>query len=102
MAFEFFTKPPAKKDLFKAISYDIKIDGELAGKFYAEFINLNNLLKTNPHFAAKYNNIRTCKLKSFRYLRQFIIDENVMAVTIIAIVFGKRGRTNFAYRSFDL
>ena len=102
MAFDVKVKSSAKIDLFKAIAYYNKINPALSRRFFTEFSGLEALLKTKPHFAIKYKTIRTCKLKSFPYLIHFVVDEKNKLVTIIAVTFGRRLRTDFENRISDI
>lgn len=102
MAFKVKLLHSAQKDLEDAIGYYHKINTALAKRFYTEFIELSNILENNPFFEIKYHSIRTHRLRSFPYLVHFFINENSKLVVILAIVFGKRKKTNFGDRFFNL
>jgi mRNA-degrading endonuclease RelE of RelBE toxin-antitoxin system len=98
MAFKVDVKPSAKKDLYQAIEYYEWINHKLAKRLYDEFLELNALLTTNPHFPIKYKYVRTYKLKSFPYLVHFVINEKTKTLSIIVIIFGKQLTTDFEFR----
>ena len=98
MVFKIVLIPSAREELEDAIEYYFKIYNSLSLKFYNEFDDFINVLETNPFFEKKYSNVRSGQLKSFPYCVHFIVDEEKLLVSIIAIAFAKQGRSNFQSR----
>lgn len=91
MVFEINFSLHAERHLENAIAWYKQISLPLASRFYKEFFSLIALLESKPFFQKKYDEVRTCKLESFPYL----VHEEMKVVVIIAVAFGKQGRTSF-------
>jgi hypothetical protein len=65
--------------------YYESISEGLGTKFYNEFQDYPETLKTFPFFEVKYNEIRKLKLKKFPYTIHFSINEKEKKVSILAV-----------------
>src|SRR6188474_3271965 len=65
--------------------YYESLSNGLGTKFYNEFENYTETLKTFPFFEEKYNIVRTLPLKKFPYTIHFTVDENKKIVSIQAV-----------------
>ncbi|WP_409417745.1 hypothetical protein [Flavobacterium sp. PS2] len=57
----------------------------LGKKFFNEYQDYVETLKTFPFFEEKYNIVRTLPLKKFPYTIHFTIDENEKLVSVLAV-----------------
>lgn len=64
--------------------YELKVEG-LGVKFYKEYRNYIETLKTIPFFKIKYDIVRTLPLKKFPYTIHFTIEEYNKKVIIQAV-----------------
>ncbi|WP_395050981.1 hypothetical protein [Flavobacterium sp.] len=65
--------------------YYESVSNGLGTKFYNEFEDYVETLKTFPFFEEKYNIVRTLPLKKFPYTIHFTVDENEKIVSIQAV-----------------
>jgi hypothetical protein len=65
--------------------YYESISEGLGTKFYNEFQDYVETLKTFPFFEEKYNIVRKLPLKNFPYTIHFTVDENEKKVSIQAV-----------------
>jgi hypothetical protein len=65
--------------------YYESLSNGLGTKFYIEFEDYVETLKTFPFFEEKYNIVRTLPLKKFPYTIHFTVDENKKIVSIQAV-----------------
>ncbi|MEA9413593.1 hypothetical protein [Flavobacterium sp. PL02] len=65
--------------------YYESLSNGLGTKFFNEYQDYVETLKTFPFFEEKYNIVRTLPLKKFPYTIHFTIDENEKLVSVLAV-----------------
>ena len=75
----------AELEVDQIAEYYELISDELGVRFYIEYRNYVETLKTLPFFKVKYNIIRTLPLKKFPYTIHFTVNEEEKTVVIQAV-----------------
>ena len=86
MAFIVKIDERAFKDLLNAVDYYNGRESKLGSKLYVSYKKTVKVLKRNPYFQIKYDNIRCLLIKPFPYMIHFSINESEKIITIFAVV----------------
>ena len=78
--------PRVKLDLIEATEF-LKVKRQnLELEFLADYKTCLRVLKTNPFFEIRYDNVRCLPLKKFQYMIHFIVNEDENTVTIFGLI----------------
>ncbi|WP_379967544.1 type II toxin-antitoxin system RelE/ParE family toxin [Epilithonimonas sp. UC225_85] len=75
----------ATQNIDEAIEYYKKVSSSSAKNLKKRIFEGYKILKLNPFFATKYNNVRALPLKKFPYILFFDIDEENKIVSILSV-----------------
>ncbi|SNR88256.1 hypothetical protein [Flavobacterium sp. ov086] len=75
----------ADLEVDETAEYYESLSNGLGKKFFNEYQDHVETLKTFPFFEEKYNIVRTLPLKKFPYIIHFTVDENKKIVSIQAV-----------------
>ena len=85
-SYKIIADPRVKLDLIEATEF-LKVKRKnLEQKFLADYKICLHVLKTNPFFEIRYDNVRCMPLKKFQYMIHFIVDEVENTVTIFGLI----------------
>jgi len=85
MAYKIIIEPDASLDIQKAITWYNDQGKGLGRKFFSEVNSHFNLLKENPHFENRYDNVHCLPLKKHPYMVHFTIDEVKEIVSVRSV-----------------
>jgi len=85
MAFSLVIDPRAIQDIQHAIDYYDQQQAGLGIRFEATLNKHLLVLKKNPHFYLRYDQIRCLPLKKFPYMVHYTVDEDNSLITIRAV-----------------
>lgn len=78
--------PMASDDLRLAISYYNNQQANLGTRFYKQVKESLKVLKVNPFFQIRYDNVRCLPIKKFPFMVHFIVEESSKSVIVIGII----------------
>ncbi|WP_264535660.1 hypothetical protein [Flavobacterium sp. N1736] len=76
----------ADLEVNKTAEYYESLSNGLGTKFFNEYQEYIETLKTFPFFEEKYDTVRTLPLKKFPYTIHFTVDENKKIVSVQAVI----------------
>jgi hypothetical protein len=85
-SFNLKIQPEALEDIQEAIYYYNSQQKELGNRFYNEVEKPLELLKRNPFFQIRYDDVRCLPIKRFPFMIHFFITENNKIVIIYAVI----------------
>jgi hypothetical protein len=78
--------PRVKLDLQDAAEF-LRVRGkDLDLKFLFDYKKSLNILKTNPFFEIRYDNIRCLPLETFKYMIHFTVNEQTNVVLVYGVI----------------
>ena len=83
--YEVFILLRADLEVDETAEYYESLSSGLGTKFFNEYQDYVETLKTFPFFEEKYNIVRTLPLKKFPYTIHFTVDENKKIVSVQAV-----------------
>lgn len=83
--FEIIILLRADLEVDEIAEYYESLSNGLGAKFFNEYQDYVETLKTFPFFEEKYNVVRTLPLKKFPYTIHFTVDENKKIVSVQAV-----------------
>ena len=90
MAYKLKIEPEVILDIQEAIDYYNFQQTSLGKRFYKAVIQKFTILRSNPFFEVRYNNVRCLPVDNFPYLIHFTVDEPKNFVTIRAVLHTSR------------
>lgn len=83
--FEIIILLRADLEVDEIAEYYESLSSGLGTKFFNEYQDYVETLKTFPFFEEKYNIVRILHLKKFPYTIHFTVDQNEKIVTVLAV-----------------
>ena len=75
--------PQAFDDIQNAIDYYNMQQKDLGKRFHKTVKNAFDVIKNNPMFQIRYDNIRCLPLKPFPYMIHYSVDDNIINARVV-------------------
>jgi len=85
MAFSIFLDPRAVEDIQESIDYYDERESGLGRQFEKNLDQYFTILKKNPFFQVRYDNVRCLPLNKFPHMIHYTIDEEKEIVIVRAV-----------------
>lgn len=85
MAFILKIEPEVLQDIQEGMEWYNKQQPGLGNTFYAEIKSFFEILKINPFFQVRYDEVRCLPLRKYPYMIHFTIDEERKIVIVRAV-----------------
>jgi plasmid stabilization system protein ParE len=86
ISFKLRIRDTAFEDLQIAVDYYSTINPALGERFFGIFENALEILKINPYFQVRFDDIRSLPLHKFPYSIYFDVDQKRSIINIYAVV----------------
>jgi toxin ParE1/3/4 len=84
--YKVFIQEKARLDIQEAAKYYEEKSRGLGKRFVKQVGETSAILKLNPHFQIKYDEVRCLKVRSFPYAIHYTIDERDNTIIIHAVI----------------
>ncbi|MCV9387753.1 type II toxin-antitoxin system RelE/ParE family toxin [Reichenbachiella ulvae] len=101
MTFKIRLEPEAYEDIQESIEWYNEQKSGLGRKFHAQVKNSFNVLKTQPSFQIRYDNVHCLPVKKYPYMIHFTVDKSNKIVTVHAVLHTRRDPKTWKGRKSD-